>query len=143
MPEYTDVLETLFAQASTTRPVLDQIAAKWSIMILSVVCTKPSRFNAIKRHLPGITHKALTEALRRLQRNGLIARRVVSSTPVAVEYSITPLGQTLQTPYAALYAWAVAHQAEVQAAQQRYDCEASASPCGAPIPGCASSCTLG
>jgi DNA-binding HxlR family transcriptional regulator len=68
---------------------------------------------------------------------------VVSSTPVAVEYSITPLGQTLQTPYAALYAWAAAHEAEVQAAQQRYDRDASASPCGAQPPRNASSCTLG
>lgn len=137
MPEYTDDIEALFAQTWATRPVLDQIAAKWSLMILMVVCTRPSRFNAIKRHLPGITQKALTEALRRLQRNGLISRRVVNSTPVAVEYSITPLGQTLQAPYGALYAWSVAHAAEVQEAQRRYDSEERS----ALLPNELSSCT--
>ncbi|WP_233858635.1 winged helix-turn-helix transcriptional regulator [Paraburkholderia sp. HD33-4] len=61
-----------------------------------MLCAEPSRFNAIKRRLDPITHKALTEALRRLERNGLIDRRVIASSPVAVECSITPLGRSLQ-----------------------------------------------
>jgi len=128
MPEYPAEFDKLFADACTARSVLDQLSAKWSVMILCVVCTRHSRFNAIKRYLPGITHKALTEALRRLQRNGLIARHVVNTSPIAVEYSITPLGRTLQTPFAALYSWAVVHAAEVEQAQQRYDREGSAGP---------------
>jgi DNA-binding HxlR family transcriptional regulator len=89
--------------------VLEQIANKWSVLILAVLCTQPSRFNAIKRRLDPITHKALTEALRRLERNGLVNRRVIASSPVAVEYSITPLGRTLQEPFVALIAWAQEH----------------------------------
>lgn len=97
----TDIAAQL-AEINSTRPVLEQVANKWSILILTVLCTQPARFNAIKRRLDPITHKALTEALRRLERNGLLNRRVIASSPVAVEYSITPLGRTLQEP---LWRW--------------------------------------
>lgn len=113
--------EQVFAQALATRPVLDQIANKWSVLILTVVCTEPARFNAIKRRLEGITHKALTEALRRLERNGLVSRRVITSSPIAVEYSITALGLTLQKPFSALFDWAVQYQQEVEQAQRAFD----------------------
>jgi DNA-binding HxlR family transcriptional regulator len=109
------------AEVAGTRPVLEQIANKWSVLILAVVCSQPSRFNAIKRRLGPITHKALTEALRRLERNGLVHRRVIPSSQVAVEYSITPLGRTLQEPFVALIAWASEHGDGIAQAQQAYD----------------------
>jgi DNA-binding HxlR family transcriptional regulator len=123
MPKDTATPESLFPEVEATRPILDQIANKWAIMILTILCTEPTRFNAIKRRLDGITHKALTDALRRLQRNGLLARRVIATSPVAVEYSITPLGRSLQQPFTALYAWAFDHGAEVLQAQALYDRE--------------------
>lgn len=116
---YTEeqVLETL----PGVRPVLEQIAHKWSILILTFLCEEPKRFNALKRRLDGITQKALTEALRRLERNGLVERRVTTTSPIAVEYSITPLGRTLQEPFLALYDWAVDHQADLALARKRFD----------------------
>lgn len=116
---YTEqqVLETL----PGVRPVLEQIAHKWSILILTFLCEKPQRFNALKRRLDGITQKALTESLRRLERNGLVERTVTVSSPIAVEYSITPLGRTLQDPFLALYDWAVEHQGDLAEAQERFD----------------------
>ncbi len=113
--------QQILVEAEATRPVLDQIADKWSVMILGVICTQPARFNAIKRRLGRITHKALTQALRRLERNGLVTRRVIATSPVAVEYSITPLGRTLQQPFEALYAWAVEHVPDVERAQAAFD----------------------
>jgi DNA-binding HxlR family transcriptional regulator len=59
--------------------------------------------------------------LRRLERNGLIARRVLATSPVAVEYSITDLGRTLQAPLGAAYDWAIEHQREIERAQEAYD----------------------
>jgi DNA-binding HxlR family transcriptional regulator len=118
--------EHVFGAACSTRPILDQIANKWSVMILAVICTEPSRFNAIKRRLEGITQKALTQALRRLERNGLVARRVIASSPIAVEYSVTPLGRTLQTPFAALHAWTMDHASEIERAQLAFDVERDA-----------------
>ncbi|EKK4001076.1 helix-turn-helix transcriptional regulator [Cronobacter sakazakii] len=116
----TDIAAQL-AEINSTRPVLEQVANKWSVLILTVLCTQPARFNAIKRRLDPITHKALTEALRRLERNGLVSRRVIASSPVAVEYSITPLGRTLQEPFVALVGWARLHGAAIEQAQVAYD----------------------
>jgi DNA-binding HxlR family transcriptional regulator len=104
------------------RPVLEQIANKWSVLILTVLCTRPSRFNEIMRRLDGITHKALSEALKRLERNGLIRREVLTTTtPVGVEYTITSLGRSLQQPFEALYAWSMTYGPELERAQEEYD----------------------
>ena len=113
--------ETVFSADCPSRPILDQIADKWSMLILASLCERPQRFNANKRRLEGVTQKALTLALRRLERSGLVARRVVPSSPVAVEYSVTPLGMTLREPFAALYAWTVEHQGEIESSQRAFD----------------------
>lgn len=110
-------IATVLAEINSTRPVLEQIANKWSVLILAVLCEQPSRFNTIKRRLDPITHKALTEALRRLQRNGLVNRKVIATSQVAVEYSITSLGLTLQQPFEALIGWAQQHGVELMAAR--------------------------
>lgn len=103
------------------RPVLDRIADKWTIMILTVLCPKPSRFNEIKRRLDGITHKALADALKRLERNGLVTRTVLPTAPIGVQYAITPLGHSLRQPFEALCAWALAHDAAINEAGFAYD----------------------
>lgn len=107
--------------ARRTRPILEHIANKWSVLILTVLCARPSRFNEIMRRLDGITHKALADALKRLERNGLVKRHVLPTTPVGVEYTITPLGRSLQHPFEALYQWALAHGPELQKAQAEFD----------------------
>ncbi|POW55703.1 transcriptional regulator [Candidatus Pantoea alvi] len=116
----TDI-PALLAEINSTRPILEQVANKWSVLILTVLCSEPARFNAIKRRLDPITHKALTEALRRLERNGLVSRRVIASSPVAVEYAITPLGRTLQAPFVALVGWAREYASAIEQAQGVYD----------------------
>jgi DNA-binding HxlR family transcriptional regulator len=103
------------------RPVLDKIADKWAILILTVLCPKPSRFNQIKRRLDGITHKALADALKRLERNGLVTRTVLPTAPIGVEYAITPLGHSLRQPFEALCAWALAHGDEIEEAKAAHD----------------------
>jgi DNA-binding HxlR family transcriptional regulator len=116
-----DEIDPLFATDCASRHFFDQVSNKWSVMILTLLCARPQRFNAIKRQLQGITHKALTEALRRMERNGLVARRVISSSPVAVEYSLTPLGNSLKDPFSAVYRWTVDHLPAIEQAQQDYD----------------------
>ncbi|KQQ38891.1 HxlR family transcriptional regulator [Rhizobium sp. Leaf306] len=124
MDQYTD-LEELSQRAcgdmAQVRPVLDKIADKWTIMILTVICPKPSRFNDLKRRLDGITHKALADALKRLERNGLVTRTVLPTQPIGVEYAITPLGHSLREPFEALCDWAEANGDQVEAATRRYD----------------------
>ncbi len=101
--------------------MLDQIADKWSILVLAALHDRPARFNAIKRRLEGVTQKVLTQTLRRLERNGIVARRVIASSPVAVEYRITPLGRTLDQFFRALYTWTIEHLAEVERAREAFD----------------------
>jgi len=113
--------ECALANMARVRPVLDKIADKWTILILTVLCPRPSRFNAIKRRLNGITHKALADALKRLERNGPVTRTVLPTAPIGVEYAITPLGHSLREPFEALCAWALANSAAVEAANLKHD----------------------
>jgi DNA-binding HxlR family transcriptional regulator len=103
------------------RLLIDQVTDKWSVLILTALNEEAMRFNGLKRRLLGVTQKALTASLRRLERNGLIARRVVTLSPVAVEYGITPLGRTLLPPFLSLYAWTVQSLPAVEQARARYD----------------------
>ncbi|WP_375382830.1 winged helix-turn-helix transcriptional regulator [uncultured Sphingomonas sp.] len=110
-----------FAVDCPSRLLFDQIADKWSMMVLTVLDGGPLRFNAIKRLLEGVSQKALTQCLRRLERNGLVSRRVIPVSPVAVEYEITELGRSLQDPFKALYAWTVRYFAAVESARASFD----------------------
>lgn len=110
-----------FTHMDVVRPTLDRIADKWTILILTVLCPRPSRFNAIKHRLDGITHKALADALKRLERNGLVTRTVLPTTPIGVEYAITPLGHSLRQPFEAICAWALENAEAVERASATYD----------------------
>ncbi|GFM74796.1 MULTISPECIES: winged helix-turn-helix transcriptional regulator [Pseudomonas] len=110
-----------FSSDCPSRALFDQIADKWSMMVLAVLDEEPHRFNAIKRRLEGVTQKALTQCLRRLERNGLVSRHVISLSPVAVQYEITPLGQSLQQPFRELHKWTLVKLPEVEEARLQFD----------------------
>ncbi|MFI1176734.1 winged helix-turn-helix transcriptional regulator [Streptomyces melanogenes] len=113
-------LDTIYRSDCPSRPILDQIADKWSMMVMAVLA-KPTRFNEIKRRLEGVTQRVLTQTLRRLERNGMIVRRVLPTSPVGVEYSLTPLGESLREPFGQLYDWTVNKADEIRAHQMDYD----------------------
>lgn len=115
------IVEKRLIDSQRTRPILEQIANKWTVLILTVLCAGPARFNEIMRRLDGITHKALADALKRLERNGLVSRMVLPTSPVGVEYTITPLGHSLQQPFLALYDWALRYGDALENAQTAYD----------------------
>lgn len=110
-----------FSADCACRVLFEQIADKWSMMVLSVLDDGPTRFNAIKRRLEGVTQKALTECLRRLERNGFIVRRVIPTSPVGVEYEITPLGRLLLSHLRALYNFTHQSLAQVDQARVTFD----------------------
>ncbi|MDC9813705.1 MULTISPECIES: winged helix-turn-helix transcriptional regulator [Rhizobium] len=110
-----------FSSECPSRALFDQIADKWSMMVIAVLDDGPQRFNAIRRRLQGVTQKALTQCLRRLERNGLIAREVISLSPVAVQYQLTPLGQTLRGPLQELHKWTLVKLPEVTVAREAFD----------------------
>ncbi|MEV0280744.1 helix-turn-helix domain-containing protein [Streptomyces sp. NPDC050610] len=114
---------TVFRANCPSRPILDQIADKWSMMVMELL-ERPTRFNELKRGLEGITQRVLTQTLRRLERNGMIQRTVLPTSPVGVEYSLTPLGASLREPFGRLYDWTVEHSGEIQSCQRAYDIRA-------------------
>lgn len=116
-----DLEPQCFSSKCPSRVLFDQIADKWSMMVLAVLDDGPQRFNVLRRRLEGVTQKALTQCLRRLERNGLISRRVISLSPVAVQYEVTPLGRTLQQPLKELYAWTLEKLPQVEDARRAFD----------------------
>lgn len=110
-----------FSADCPTRLLFDQIADKWSMMVLCILDDGPRRFNDIKRRLEGVTQKSLTHALRQLERNGLVARAVLATSPVGVQYSLSALGRSLLVPYRRLNGWMLEHFEEVERARNHYD----------------------
>ncbi|KQR07983.1 helix-turn-helix domain-containing protein [Xanthomonas nasturtii] len=121
----TAMLQPAFKFDCPGRETLEQLADKWSVMVLACLLVTPLRFNAIKRNLEGVSQKALTQCLRRLERNGIIVRTVIVRSPIAVEYRITPLGLRLKEPIQLLCAWTLDNQHAIEQAREAFDREAA------------------
>jgi DNA-binding HxlR family transcriptional regulator len=96
-------------QIYTNCPVeasLDLIGGKWKSIILFRVLEETRRFNELRRILPGLTQRMLTNQLRELEQDGLIMRKVYAEVPPKVEYSISEFGKTLEPVLLALKNWA-------------------------------------
>ena len=106
-----------------TRQILDRVGDKWAVLILPLLRQEPVRFNRLRRAIEGISQKMLSQVLKSLERDGLIRRRAIATVPVTVEYSITPLGQTLAAAVDPLRDWAERNLKEVLVAQRRYDAQ--------------------
>jgi DNA-binding HxlR family transcriptional regulator len=102
------------------RMVLEEITSKWTLLVLNALCGGPMRFNALRRANKGVTQKALTQCLRRLEASGFITRKVVSTAPVAVIYEISSLGRSLEPHLGGILAWAAEHRQEVLAAREAF-----------------------
>ena len=106
-----------------TRQILDRVGDKWAVLILLLLRKNPCASIALRRAIEGISQKMLSQVLKSLERDGLIRRRAIATVPVTVEYSITPLGQTLAAAVDPLRDWAERNLKEVLAAQRRYDAQ--------------------
>jgi DNA-binding HxlR family transcriptional regulator len=105
-------------QNCESRQALDRIADKWTCLIVYALLDGPKRHGALKRMIEGISQKMLTQTLRSMEADGLVKRNVMDVIPPHVEYSLTPLGQTLSEPLVAICRWAMEHLPQLQAARQ-------------------------
>lgn len=105
------------------RLVFDRLADKWSLLIVKALGEGPRRFNQLRREIEGISQKALSQTLQKLERDGLVNRNAFPTVPVTVEYSLTQLGRSLAELIEPLASWAETHIAEVLRAHVRYDAE--------------------
>lgn len=118
--------QELSAAACPVRDVIDHLGDKWSTLLIIALASGPLRFGALRRTVPDISQRMLTQTLRDLQRDGLIERQVFPTKPPSVEYSLSPLGRSLLEPLAMLVGWAERSHAEIRAARARFDGEAAA-----------------
>jgi DNA-binding HxlR family transcriptional regulator len=88
---------------------LDLIGGKWKGVILFRLLEGTKRFGELRRLLCKITQRSLTQQLRELEADGLVARKVYAEVPPRVEYSLTPRGHSLEPVLAALMEWGNAH----------------------------------
>lgn len=74
---------------------MNLLSSKWKVLIIRELLTGTKRFSEIKKTLPGVTQKMLTQSLRGLEEDGLIERKVYPVVPPKVEYRLSPLGWSL------------------------------------------------
>lgn len=108
------------------RGILDKIGDKWSMLIVLELSGGALRFNQIRRAIPDISQKMLTQTLKDLQRDGLVSRRVFPTVPPAVEYELTELGTSVLRPFAILVEWADASHVAIQRSRDRFDGQVAA-----------------
>ena len=101
-----------------SRRVLDLVADKWAVIVIYVLSGGTLRFGELQRAASGVSQKMLTQTLRGLERDGLVERKVYPAIPPRVEYSLSPLGETLVEPLSALCRWAEDHMWEVERARE-------------------------
>src|SRR5271165_2894672 len=100
---------SVYSEICPAREILGRVADKWTTLVMGILsqAPEPVRFREFRRQIGGISQKMLTQTLRNLERDGLVVRRSYPVIPPHVEYSLTPLGRTLQATLNALAAWAL------------------------------------
>lgn len=102
------MMETL--PACPVETTLSLISNRWKVLILRELFLGTRRFGELKKALNGISQKVLTENLKDMAEQGLISRRVYAEVPPRVEYSLTPLGESLRPVLRAMFDWGVAYK---------------------------------
>ncbi len=114
---------TVPAVECPSRTVVEVLANKWVLYVLGTLRQEaaPMRFNQLRRALPGITQKMLTQTLRTLERDGLVARKVYPTVPPRVEYALTPLGHEAGQLTMLIGDWALSHVNQILTSREAFD----------------------
>ncbi|MCD1263657.1 transcriptional regulator [Shinella sp. AETb1-6] len=105
------------------RDVLDSVGGKWTSLMILGLADGPRRFSQLRRFIPDISQRMLTQTLRDLQRDGYITRTVYPTQPPSVEYALTPLGQSFLALLRSLVHWSTENHDAIRAARAVYDAE--------------------
>jgi len=101
---------------------IGRVADKWTMMIIEVLTDRGElRFTRLSEMVPGISYKMLTQTLRQMEREGLVARTVHPVVPPKVEYRLTTLGLSLSAAFCGVWIWAEEHLGEVETARATFD----------------------
>lgn len=103
------------------RDVLNTVSGKWSSLLLLALLDGPLRFSQLRRTVPDISQRMLTQTLKDLQRDGYITRTVFPTQPPSVEYALTQMGHSFLDVFQKLVTWSVQTQNTIRAARTDYD----------------------
>ena len=109
------------AKRRRVRITIAQVGNNWTLLVFHALASGPLRFMELKRAIGSISQRSLTQALRDLERDGYLARKVYPTSPPKVEYRLTSLGQSLLKPIRSLMDWSEVHLAEVMESRRTYD----------------------
>ena len=101
---------------TTTCPIeraQEIIGGKWKVCILSKLLVQTYRYGELKKEMPDISNKMLTQSLRALEKAGLVDRYVYAEVPPKTEYSPTLLGKTLKPMLAEIEKWSLSNKNQV------------------------------
>lgn len=90
------------------------IGNKWKIFIIQQLMDRPFRFSELRRAIPGISEKVLTDNLRAMEKDGLITRTVFAEVPPHTEYALSELGNTMRPIIESMATWGTGYQALVR-----------------------------
>ena len=105
---------------SLARSVFSDIADKWSLLVVNVLGDRTLRFTELRTAIEGISHKMLTQTLRRLEKNGLVERTVHPTVPPRVDYRLTEAGGDLRDTVNGLCGWARRHLDVIEESRRRH-----------------------
>ena len=100
-----------------SRKVFEVVSGRWGPLAIMALKGGKKRHGELRRELGGISQKMLIQTLRNLEHNGLVEREVYPVVPPKVEYSLTPLGASLQPLLEAICQWSERHLEEVEGAR--------------------------
>jgi DNA-binding HxlR family transcriptional regulator len=107
--------------------LIGRVADKWTMLVLEVLSEHGTlRFTRLSALVVGISQKMLTQTLRQMERDGLVRRTTYAVVPPRVEYTLTPLGESLGEAFCGVWLWAERHLDEVDAARGAFDARAQA-----------------
>jgi DNA-binding HxlR family transcriptional regulator len=89
---------------------IELIGKRWTGAILLVLLEHgPMRFSEVGHAIPALSDRLLSERMKELEAEGIVARQVSDDSPVRVEYDLTPKGRALEPAVRALKSWARTH----------------------------------
>ncbi len=110
------------AREMLVHEMLARIADKWTLVAIDALEEGGTlRFGELRTRMGPVSQKVLTKALRQLERDGLVTRRVYPQVPPRVEYRLTPLGRGLGNSVCGIWTWAARHLTAVERARKIYD----------------------
>jgi DNA-binding HxlR family transcriptional regulator len=107
--------------SETIRDVFGGLSDKWTLFVVGMLENGPVRYSDLKKMVPGISQRMLTLTLKKLERDGLVARESYPEIPPRVEYELTALGRTLIAPAIAFANWARENADAIRVARAEYD----------------------